>query len=1064
MGQVEQTLSSQMNDSGPKTKHKHNILLGYDFVDEPDCEVQAWDLAINRKNKKVKKQLESLKETEIKQEPETVCEQLSVTSAQELKPSEKGKDVSDVIQKLNDLDQIDLNEDDTINSEVNNSMQTMLTQISLEERMRISLLSDVLKKHSPKKNILQKLPRAKSPRMGPEPLKKEKKRNSKDSLQKRLSMEENPTTGDNLQNTIDDITSELLSICKESNIDTPKHQQQEQIQQQEQVQHQEHVQHQEQVQQQQKYPQTPTEHYTLQTEQQETLVECPDNQTNEIQKESLSQSDEPVKGILTVEELIESAVVGQQQSPLQTKVGEVEQEDPEEHDLLTFYSTKSLTPEKTEKDNPDTKVPERKNIEFKPIIFVDETKIDQTSEDILEDQRTELNSPKGQNKDKDVDVDDRNVVISLNPQSVSQTSDMYAIRQETVEQPLHKKERGNEETCKFHQTDSIQSENKELEEFNSGIIPEVMTSDLKLDSKTNEGIAEKSSELSVSFELSGDESISIELSPTKDNERETSTKKLCKRIRKGRSTKDNNSKDEATPQEIIEAKKDDNNEANILQFSFEKADNKSNEKDLTDESSNTSGFDISSIINRLEDDDEDEMEKPFVPKKLMEESEKAGAPGTIDSIKKKKNKSEIKKIDKEISDVDKDVEDAEKTSKKSIKKETKKVDTSSENLLGLDSKDSLKNILSPKHTDKETEKINIDKNIDEIETGTKCVDTDKNSSKIENGFVYVDQKMPEGWYVIVRMRTDGKPDSYFFTPCHTKLRSKSEIIKFLDGSLPSKPVKKPMVISEIPLRENLSKEHLDLTRDIDPTIFEISKLKKTDDANNDGNNPANDKTENKEVPIKPDEKTKIITTKSNKKEKENEDKDKNKKEQQKKIKESEKPKKEEEKKKKEKKITEEKVNLKKKEIDEKVGEEECESKKGVDKLNKEQEKSIKEKANIQKEEDKLSTEKSKTKIQKNKLKKEDLKTKKEQEKEKSPNKKGKSDESKADQKDNTIKKDDDKGKKEDKTNKKDVEASSNTDKKKSPKKNKRKRLFFPKKKKNQRIRKTKERGGKEEEG
>merc|ERR1711979_173566 len=102
------------------------------------------------------------------------------------------------------------------------------------------------------------------------------------------------------------------------------------------------------------------------------------------------------------------------------------------------------------------------------------------------------------------------------------------------------------------------------------------------------------------------------------------------------------------------------------------------------------------------------------------------------------------------------------------------------------------------------------------------------------------------------------------------------------------------------------KQHLELTRDIDPTIFEISKLKKTDDTNTDGNHPANDKTENKEVAIKPDEKTKIITTKSNKKEKENEDKEK-----------------------------------KKKEIDEKIGEEECESKKGVDKLNKEQAKSIK---------------------------------------------------------------------------------------------------------------------------
>ena len=43
----------------------------------------------------------------------------------------------------------------------------------------------------------------------------------------------------------------------------------------------------------------------------------------------------------------------------------------------------------------------------------------------------------------------------------------------------------------------------------------------KLDSKTNERIAEKSRELSVSFELSGDESTSIELSPTKDSEKET---------------------------------------------------------------------------------------------------------------------------------------------------------------------------------------------------------------------------------------------------------------------------------------------------------------------------------------------------------------------------------------------------------------------------------------------------------------------------------------------------------------------------------------------------------------
>merc|ERR1712083_560747 len=141
--------------------------------------------------------------------------------------------------------------------------------------------------------------------------------------------------------------------------------------------------------------------------------------------------------------------------------------------------------------------------------------------------------------------DDKSNDISLTPEIVSRTSHIADIRQKEFEQPLEKKESDNKETCKFHQTDPIQTENKELEEFNSGIIPEVMTSDLKINNKTDEAIAEKCSELSVSFELSGDESISIELSPTKDSEKETSTKKLSKKIRKGRNTKDNSRKDEA---------------------------------------------------------------------------------------------------------------------------------------------------------------------------------------------------------------------------------------------------------------------------------------------------------------------------------------------------------------------------------------------------------------------------------------------------------------------------------------------------------------------------------------
>ena len=100
--------------------------------------------------------------------------------------------------------------------------------------------------------------------------------------------------------------------------------------------------------------------------------------------------------------------------------------------MLTFYSTKNLTPEKTEKDDPDTM--KLKVIKHRKIFW----KI----------RKLKLNSPEGQ--DKDFVIDDRNVVISLNPQSVSQTSDMYAIRQETVEQPLNKKKKGNDETRKFN--------------------------------------------------------------------------------------------------------------------------------------------------------------------------------------------------------------------------------------------------------------------------------------------------------------------------------------------------------------------------------------------------------------------------------------------------------------------------------------------------------------------------------------------------------------------------------------------------------------------------------------
>merc|ERR1740123_774258 len=157
-----------------KHKHKHNILLGYDFVDENDTDIVAWDRAIQRKKKIEKTKSVSPPLPDIKQEAE-----------EEVKPEASEEDIK---------------------AEVNQSVQSMVDQVTLEDKMRISLLSNMFKKHSPKKP-----PGSKSPKQGVEIVKKEKKRKkSKDNISKRLSLED------------DDLSSELLSICKESNIDISK--------------------------------------------------------------------------------------------------------------------------------------------------------------------------------------------------------------------------------------------------------------------------------------------------------------------------------------------------------------------------------------------------------------------------------------------------------------------------------------------------------------------------------------------------------------------------------------------------------------------------------------------------------------------------------------------------------------------------------------------------------------------------------------------------------------------------------------------------------------------------
>merc|ERR1711974_360460 len=96
--------------------------------------IMAWDMAVNRRKKMDKPKL--LRESEIKEEVEDKPEMAANTM------------------NINNVAS-----DRSIQHEVNNTMNTILTSITDEEKMRISLLSAALKKYSP-----IKLPGNKSPK------------------------------------------------------------------------------------------------------------------------------------------------------------------------------------------------------------------------------------------------------------------------------------------------------------------------------------------------------------------------------------------------------------------------------------------------------------------------------------------------------------------------------------------------------------------------------------------------------------------------------------------------------------------------------------------------------------------------------------------------------------------------------------------------------------------------------------------------------------------------------------------------------------------------------------
>ena len=495
----------------------------------------------------------------------------------------------------------------------------------------------------------------------------------------------------------------------------------------------------------------------------------------------------------------------------------------EEHDLLTFYSAKAISEEKS-KSVDDGKIelkdgicPTETKNNFIPIRFVDETKIE---EPVINVETAQGEEDTGEvKKDSDLRYPEGNIMTKIEETKVVKTDKKEGVIENTE----------TIDNLEFSDTQNREDKDidaEEIQQFNSGIIPEVMTSDPIINSINSNNQSMHTAELSVSFERSGDEAVSIELSPTKKKEDNILQHNETKDIGRNSTHKLNVEKESFEKNdEIVEQK-----ETSVLHVSFDKfeIENRSSDKELTDESLSTSGFDISSIINRLEDDTEDEISpKKRVSRTNTSISEEGKNIEIADN--KVKMSSEGKEcIAEEMKEkcTEKKIED-EVNKEKKMKKKSKGKDAKqkSENMISQESAEEKQSLDNLVNNDKNIEKAVEDLEINNAKDSKQKILDEKRTGKIENGFVYIDPKMPKDWYVMVKKRSDGKPDSYLFTPSNTKLRSKSEIVKFVEGSLPSKPVKKEPTIpvEEMPLRENLEKEDFGLTREIDPKVFSISK-------------------------------------------------------------------------------------------------------------------------------------------------------------------------------------------------------------------------------------------------
>ena len=98
-------------------------------------------------------------------------------------------------------------------------------------------------------------------------------------------------------------------------------------------------------------------------------------------------------------------------------------------------------------------------------------------------------------------------------------------------------------------------------------------------------------------------------------------------------------------------------------------------------------------------------------------------------------------------------------------------------------------------------------------------------------FYYVDPAFPAGWCVMVKLRSSDtsliKSDTYYYTPCGTRLRSKSEIVKFVAGRLASRPApsQPPLPLASLPRKDELHSEDLLLTTCVEKELFEAVHLR-----------------------------------------------------------------------------------------------------------------------------------------------------------------------------------------------------------------------------------------------